>query len=247
MEGFFKKLNFFSKKETEKSLPDYINFQKKENANAVISSTAENFEKNNHLSEEEALTLAQYLFNLDLDINDLIGKKVLDVGSWEGEFKTAMLKLGKLGDLHVNFDRYKYSESVDVVGRAENLPFADDSMDLVIAHCSVPVITATSGNYQEIPGILREMMRVVRPGGKIRAYPVAYFNPAYPDLRKENLQLGSTVLEELDNLKKSYPKSIFRIIETERRPASESSGKSFAWTLEIIKGGDIPKRDNTKR
>ncbi|MBI2676936.1 MAG: methyltransferase domain-containing protein [Candidatus Yanofskybacteria bacterium] len=133
-----------------------------------------------NLSEEEAEALDYYLFYLGLDVNDLVGKKVLDVGSGHGNFKKALQKIVEIKDGEfVNFDVNIFAaelgeteQELDVSGAAETLPFKDESFDFVLANFSVPVMQFTGQELELIPKTLREMVRVVRGGGVIKIFPV---------------------------------------------------------------------------
>ncbi|MBI2057380.1 MAG: class I SAM-dependent methyltransferase [Candidatus Yanofskybacteria bacterium] len=130
-----------------------------------------------NLSEEEAETLDYYLFYLGLDVNELVGKKILDVGSGGGNFKKALQKIVEIKDGEfVNFDVNIFDEegqrSINVLGTAETLPFKDESFDFVLANFSVPIMQFTRQEIELIPETLREMVRVVRGGGIIKIFPV---------------------------------------------------------------------------
>lgn len=239
MKNFFKKLGISlekgaknaevsEQKEVIKKLPGFIEYSEKKPAigNEIAVLSIELRDRYG-LSSREASDLALYLTNLDLRAEELTHKQILDLGSGWGYFKNAMEKVAGMGKAIINFD--EVAGNVDAVGRAEALPFADASFDLVIAHCSVPIMDATSGNYKIIPQSLREMLRVVGSGGAVKVFPVALTRDDAPEMAREYLQMGSTVLEELENIHKSYPDVKIKVVET-----TEQSGDT-RWLLELLK------------
>ena len=103
-------------------------------------------------------------------VGDVQGARVLDVGCGDG---LLALLLGEMGGSVVGLDASQAmldaararasAHSVDLAfcrGRAENVPFADESFDLVVAVtilCFVP----------EAEHTFKELGRVLRPGGRL--------------------------------------------------------------------------------
>jgi ubiquinone/menaquinone biosynthesis C-methylase UbiE len=217
-------------KEGKKILPAFIDFSRKESPkDEEVLRFIGALEGGYQLSWEEAKTVALYFLHLDLRVNDILDKKIIDIGSGEGEFKKFLQKTGISGDKIINFN--DSGLNADVVGKAEELPFQNESFDLVIAHCSVPIMTATLGDYRMIPKSLQEMLRVVRPGGSVKVFPVALVRRDVEDMQREYLQLGSTVLEELENIHKRYPDVKIKIVET----IDQDENANVKWLLEISK------------
>jgi len=128
------------------------------------------------LTHDEAFVFVLYCTNLDVKPEDLKEKKVLDVGSGSGYFKKSLEKIIGKSDF-VNFDRDIFEDedqSLDVLGLAESLPFKDESFDLILTHCSTPVMLATGGNFELIAPTVKELLRVVSRGGTIKIYPVDF-------------------------------------------------------------------------
>ncbi len=106
---------------------------------------------------------------LDL-LGDMTGARVLDIGCGDGALVRALAARGA-ATVGVDPDpamltaARKLAEETNVPatfleGRAENLPFPDDSFDVVAAMtvlCFVP----------DAKGAVREMARVLRPGGRL--------------------------------------------------------------------------------
>lgn len=61
-----------------------------------------------------------------------------------------------------------YPDFVFICARGEQLPFPDQSFDTVISRVAIP--------YMDIPVVLREMRRVLKPGGelKIKLHPLSF-------------------------------------------------------------------------
>ncbi len=191
-----------------------------------------------NLSGEEAEALDYYLFFLDLNVNELVGKKVLDIGSGRGSFKKALQKIVEIKDGEfVNFDLNVFDEeekqSINVLGTAETLPFKDESFDFVLANFSVPVMQATAGIIEVVPQTLEEMTRVVRKNGVIKVYPVGGEWEVAAELQEEQLyrKLFPIVLEEV---KKMISKKLISKAKITKF-THESPGGGYDNSLEIIK------------
>ncbi len=112
--------------------------------------------------------------NINLD-----SKKVLEIGCGRGGGVYYYAKYFKIKEIMgidvtrpaINFCRNKYhfDNAEFEVGNAEDLPFLDESYDIIIN-------LESSGNYLHIKNFFSEVHRLLKPGG--------YF--AYADLRKKN-------------------------------------------------------------
>lgn len=223
----------------KKILPDYIDFRQRN----IYSISQENseiayFEKKFKLSYEEARALFQYGYDFNLGTDEILNKKIIDIGSGDGSFKSALKKIGVDGNLIVNFDRNfndEFFKNTDVVGDAKSLPFKDEGFDIAIAHCSVPVMQATIQNYNDIPSAIKEMLRVVKKGGKVKIFPIAVADKTVgPQFRKDYLRMGSIALEELDKIYQGDKNIKIKITET-KRSVRGGFPPVISWTLELTK------------
>lgn len=124
-------------------------------------------------------SVAKYLRSLDLKIN--ANSMVLDAGSGTGIVtlgfqdagfrprKTVAFDLSRKS-LKIAADQFRKEKKIDsakiaaVQGNILELPFADDSFDLILT-CGVL-------EYVPLDAGLREMARVLKPGGKLVLIPV---------------------------------------------------------------------------
>ena len=165
------------------------------------------------LSDEESKTLLRYLRDLELPIDVLIGKRVLDIGCGpQPTLKSVVAKIG-LRSTITNLDHSpKLGDAIDICVSADNLPFPDESFDLVLARASVPIMQAIPGKYSLIPRTLKEMLRVLKRGGVIKIYPL-YLRYAAPGQRFWlDSYLGVLVEEELARIHKSDPGIKMRLV-----------------------------------
>lgn len=127
------------------------------------------------ISDEEKADILKYMHEtlrrVGLKSEDLSGKKVLDLGSSIRELEVGA-KLEKIDTQIVSLDikkdrlaEYKEPERRAVVGDASNLPFKEESFDLVISS-SGPLI---EGPYSD-EGLkcYQEALRVVKAEGEVR-------------------------------------------------------------------------------
>lgn len=151
------------------------------------------------LPSEEARVLCDYLPRLDISLDELGGKRILDVGSAEGYFGKALAKIDPTIEV-VDFDdgRSVFKDKMDVMGRAEAMPFADGTFDLVLAHCSTPVMDARTGRMRIVPEIISEMIRVARVGGVVKIYPIGGADPDYsPDIATNSRAMEVLIMQKV--------------------------------------------------
>lgn len=105
------------------------------------------------------------------------GSRVLDVGTGPGRLPLAIA--ARLPDLRVDAvdlepRMIEYARSrpdaarvTFTVGDVARLPFPDDTFDLVVSSLS-------QHHWSDVPGGLRDLRRVLRPGGRVWIYDVRF-------------------------------------------------------------------------
>lgn len=174
------------------------------------------------VSEEQSAELAdktnrgvfQYEHNLRIDHRDLAGKVVLDLGSGPGDMFAQEMK-HKVPDAKVVSYDYDSVQEKDVTrqsskhvrGLFSQLPFADNSMDVVLSSAGMPLYLH---NQEQMKVAFKEAIRVLKPGGEGRFGPVQYSDVVDTDQSKfpyqrfkkhsveETKKLISEVLQELE-------------------------------------------------
>ncbi len=118
---------------------------------------------------------------LGLTTNDFVGD-VLDIGAGDAEIARGLQN--KKDVRIVSIDAAVEPENTEIVLQQDvrNLQFQDNSFDMVISHASVPHIFITEYDSEQpdaesrvvesIQKAFSEMIRVVKPGGKIYCAPV---------------------------------------------------------------------------
>jgi ubiquinone/menaquinone biosynthesis C-methylase UbiE len=121
-----------------------------------------------------------YEDNLGINPTELKGKFILDIGSGRvEEFSKYATKLGakvvSFGP-HLKDEDYRQRLVEDpewqkktIAGRAQEMPFPDNTFDIEVASWSVPYHLL---NFQEKKLAFAEMIRILKPGGKIHVYPI---------------------------------------------------------------------------
>lgn len=121
----------------------------------------------------------RYVEDLKISMDELDNKDtvILDIGSGsaqtfaremkERKFNAKVISVEpRLGDAQ---ETEKQSELVAVAAIGQQLPFESESVECVYAMWSVPYYVE---GKDEIVKIVREMLRVVKPGGTLRAFPI---------------------------------------------------------------------------
>jgi SAM-dependent methyltransferase len=142
-------------------------------------------------SQDKPWNFDDYVYRLGLPLEELKGKRVLDIGASE-----SAAKFGRGAREH-EIDAVELKTSIDsksnekeVVGLGQNLPFKDESFDAVVALWSVPAyLPEFRSEWQQM---FQESLRVLKPGGK------AYYYPVHWGARTEDLE---TILKGLKGLK----------------------------------------------
>jgi len=128
------------------------------------------FENSEQRTEKRSVEI---LADLDLTIEDLAGKRVLDIGAGNAEIAKVANKKGAmvyslehdLGFVKRNFKDFSAKDANYVVAKAEKLPFKDGFFDLLITHGGPPNI---SSSKEEIEAVVKEGYRVLKPAGEWR-------------------------------------------------------------------------------
>jgi len=162
--------------------------------------------KNENLWKEYAPTARgakEHFEDLGLKLDDLRGKKILDIGSGLNQLANELKPLGidiisldpfyglsreereaiyksgyedgpeKLKELLDQLESENSSSSL-VAGRSEALPFDDESFDLIISHYGSPFY-AEDG--EKVEKFFSEQSRVLKSGGEARVYPTWFKEP----------------------------------------------------------------------
>ncbi|NOT47525.1 MAG: methyltransferase domain-containing protein [Acidobacteria bacterium] len=172
-------------------------------------------------------SVAKYLRSLDLDIG--ADSFVLDGGSGTGIVTLGFQDAGfrprqtiafdlSAKSLHVARDEFKKEKKIDhklispVQGNILDLPFADDTFDLILSCGVLEYVTLDHG--------LREMSRVLKVGGKL------VFIPVKPSLVGSVLEfLYKFKIHPVENVRKISQK-YFKIVGNHKFPISEPMGWS---------------------
>lgn len=138
--------------------------------------------------------LKEYLELFHLDLEDLKGKTILDLGSGQSTFAQEVKEKGidaKVYSLDVDFGEVESQEDIERIrGVAQHMPFEEKSFDLILASNSVPLwifglrkkellsrvrddIPKEDRAFfaKEMQGIFSETSRILKPGGR------AFFAP----------------------------------------------------------------------
>ncbi len=217
--------------------PDFVEYDERTAPTDGARDAQEKFLCNKfRLTREDARDVIDYKNSLNFSFPELVDKKILDIGSGAGGFKQGLLKMGYKAREIVSLDRFYAAEPqnqrLDVQALAEFLPLKDESFDIAVANCSVPVMAASDGALDLIPMIFKEMVRVVKKGGEIRLFPAGGFRTAFDDeTNKKRATLGKIMRKELEKLHKKSPETKIRISKVREPKDSES----FMYSLEIQK------------
>lgn len=140
---------------------------------------------------EVSSPLEFYLEHLTLTVEEMKGKRILDIGSGlNREFARQVSIAG--GPEIINLEPRAGYEQVPkdlrlplVAGFAHALPFLDKSFDLIVSSLSMPMWLTSK---KEIQQAFREVQRVLKPGGEGR------FCPPVHRIFWEEYQAGAIVL-----------------------------------------------------
>jgi ubiquinone/menaquinone biosynthesis C-methylase UbiE len=163
----------------------------------------ENFSENYH--EEKGIDkneeiFQKYIEDLELTPEDF-DKKILDIGAGNAGFAKWAKEHNVSSEIYSLDTRDEMEEKEkSVVGTADELPFKDESFDLIISACAVPNVT----EVDQVEKTLLEAIRVVKPGGEIRLAKV-FEGERYESQRIKKQELNK-VLEKLKDMNLSVEK-----------------------------------------
>jgi ubiquinone/menaquinone biosynthesis C-methylase UbiE len=201
-----------------------------------------NFEKPNNIDDIYSIEISEdvikQLENLGLSPDEIKGS-VLDIGAGEGQFA---IDLENVTDAKItSIDNHRNEDTPDGVVTADvkNLPFEDNSFDMVISHASIPNVYV--GMYSdELPKLskkemkksvsesFREILRVLKPGSSATLAPVRIAQNYESERAISNI-----VQEEIRELQEDGIHVTFELIREEENP--KNNKKSSFYRLSILK------------
>lgn len=228
---------FSLKKEKNESMksveiPNFIQYEEKNDlTNEEILLACEKTGRRYGLTEEESNDYEEYLHDLSLAQKDLIDKIILDIGSGQGNFKKSLIKMGidqrNIAILdYVDFQK----KEIDIRGLAETLPFKDKSFDLVLAHCSAPIMSTIANRYNLITPTIREAVRVTKKKGLVKVFPVGGYRTYFDDTNnKKRQKMFENVIKEIEKLHQEDNGFNFKITKI----INGENPKNYDYSLEI--------------
>lgn len=155
--------------------------------------------KDTGINESEEV-FQKYMEELELKPEDF-DKKILDLGAGNAEFAKWAKEHGVSSEIYSLDIRDKMREKDrSVIGDANELPFKNESFDLVVSTCAIPNTIEAS----QIERTLLETIRVIKPGGEVRLAKVLEGEKYEPQrIKKQEL---NEVLEKLEDMKLSIEK-----------------------------------------
>lgn len=131
------------------------------------------------IHEDKERVVRGYFKDLGLVKSELKGRQVLDVGSGQDcFFAKHCQEQGITNDVYSIDLQIDSNNEKDVVGDGVFLPFNDEVFDLVISENAIPSMFYSILCMKDMREMFRqsidEMLRITKPGGEIRFYPV-YF------------------------------------------------------------------------
>jgi len=170
--------------------------------------------------------LDSYKEFLDLDLDDMRGRAVLDIGSGEREsFSKQAADMGvKVISLNPSL-KNQASRSIlqldkswtkrSVAGKAQEMPFGSDIFDYELALYSLPFYLSYS--REEYRKFISEIVRTLKPGGKAKIYPV--YNADKPLMIEELKKLSEKIDYEFQYVNRKSPEKdmdSYRLVITKK-------------------------------
>ena len=132
----------------------------------------EEFEKPPIDEKSDEEVFREYMEDLKLSPEDF-NKKILDVGAGSAQFAKWAKEHGVSSEIYSLEPRKEnlIEKEKGVVAKAETMPFADESFDLIVSNAAIPNIylgESSESIQKKVRSSLDEMMRVLKSGGEIR-------------------------------------------------------------------------------
>ncbi len=181
----------------------------------------------------------RYCEDLELNSEDL-KKKILDVGSGACQFakfaedsgiSNQIYSINATPDSGEPFGALPFQESKrSTVGKAEALPYKDESFDLVISEAALPILYCRIENDEQLretlEKFLTEMLRVAKADGEVRFGRVSSLSNG--KLMSDSKRLRITFDSVLEDIKSRHN------LEVKIKTADKDVGGEFK-PLDLIK------------
>lgn len=116
--------------------------------------------------KQEEAKLKEYFDDLNLSLEFLKNKKILDIGCHDLKFKNALSRRGSFDLTLVDKEKTQQkTETGIILADAQELPFSDNTFDLIISRASVFIL---SEDKREVANAIAEAYRVLKVGGEFR-------------------------------------------------------------------------------
>jgi len=188
----------------------------------------ENSKRNSEINphKDREWVIERYFEDLNLTESKLQGKRVLDIGSGEDCFFADYCREKGIADVYP-IDLGLHGEGGQkVVATGVSLPFKDEMFDLVFSENAVPSCFYNFPGTEQMKEMssrsIDEMLRVTKPGGEIRFYPIyknwhdysgSLFGVVFHFLRQKLEKLVQAGVCQIE-FKESKPIDIYRIKRT---------------------------------
>lgn len=145
-------------------------------------------------------TFRNYVKDLELTPEDF-DKKILDLGAANADFAKWAKEHNVSSEIYsLDCENKMEEKESSVIGTACELPFKDESFDLIVSDCAIPNVIG----IPQIEKTLLEAIRVIKPGGEVRLAKVSESEQReWQRIKKEEL---NTVLEKLKEMNLSVEK-----------------------------------------
>jgi ubiquinone/menaquinone biosynthesis C-methylase UbiE len=127
---------------------------------------------------EDAVRTNHYLNNLGLSLEQLKGKRILDIGAGSGAFVRSAIEAGAdaVALDSEQFEGINENSTPFVLADAADMPFSNEDFDYVISHDAVPHMSMYDSpseeqvieEHERRSRQIKEMIRVVKSGGEMR-------------------------------------------------------------------------------